>query len=607
MKIARPASSPNRFAHTSEAKRNTPFSLTLLFCLALAASATTARAQTTQQQGQVVPESAAAAAPVGEVIDDDDVLSIDSNLVSIPATVNESTGRAVPDLNLEDFELRVDGQLKAIGELGRADTPVVLAVLFDNSSSLSKAREFEKQAATRFFQRIVRPIDRAAIYSVSTVPVLARPLTNGVPALVRTVEQFPDPEGATALFDAIAEAARYLRPHEGRKVIVIVSDGNDTISELSFDQAVRSALSAGCQIYVVGTGDIENPNLTDTIARRRLQVMAAQTGGALYVPRTVEDLDTAFEQVSKDVSQQYVVSYYPTDDPSDGRFRTIDLRVKTRPTLRVRAREGYYATNGQSRVRPRRARGAQETDAVGAGVKGSAQDSRKQVASIDPLYAQPSAIMSAGRNESAAAGGVSFRTKAADGVRPSPRPGPQDEQAEPSNAAAATPTPARSIDPQLVRAATETALAVKPESHASTAGFKGTLSAAPVAPTVEMAKVEPAKVEPVKVESAPEPTPAAAKNEGPRAPVSGGVLNGKAKILPKPFYPTTARNVGAKGSVSVEVEIDEEGKVVSAQAVSGHLLLQNAAVLAARQARFAPTLLSGQPVRIKGRIVYNFL
>jgi protein TonB len=110
-----------------------------------------------------------------------------------------------------------------------------------------------------------------------------------------------------------------------------------------------------------------------------------------------------------------------------------------------------------------------------------------------------------------------------------------------------------------------------------------------------------------KVQIADEPPPPAATPTPPRAPISGGVLNGKAISLPKPAYPPIARAAHAAGTVVVQVLIDENGNVVSAHAVSGHPLLQAAAVGAARQARFSPTKLSGQPVKVTGVIQYNFV
>ena len=112
---------------------------------------------------------------------------------------------------------------------------------------------------------------------------------------------------------------------------------------------------------------------------------------------------------------------------------------------------------------------------------------------------------------------------------------------------------------------------------------------------------------PQKIDIAGEEPPPAATPTPPRAPISGGVLNGKAISLPKPAYPPIARAAHAAGTVTVQVLIDENGTVVSAKAISGHPLLQAVAVAAARQARFSPTKLSGQPVKVSGMIQYNFV
>jgi len=112
---------------------------------------------------------------------------------------------------------------------------------------------------------------------------------------------------------------------------------------------------------------------------------------------------------------------------------------------------------------------------------------------------------------------------------------------------------------------------------------------------------------PAKVQIADEPPPPEVKPTPPRAPISGGVLNGKAISLPKPAYPPIAKAAHASGTVTVQVTIDENGNVISAHAVSGHPLLQAVAVAAARGARFSPTKLSGQPVKVTGVITYNFV
>lgn len=278
----------------------------------------------------------------------DEVVRISSNLVPLPASVVDAQGRAVADLKAEDFVLKVDGEVKPVGDVSRAETPVSIALLFDNSSSQVSGRDFERQAGIRFLKSVVRSVDRAAVFSISTDPELSHPLTNEVPRLVRVIEGFPKPDAAaTALFDTVAMAAEYLKPQRTRKVIVIISDGTDTVSALDFDTTLKLILADDCQVYAVQTGNSESANLHDLAGAHRLKEFAAQTGGAVYVPRTNEELTAAFKQIATDLSQQYVLSYYPPGDLRDGRFRTFTLDVKTRPGLRVRTRKGYYAPKGQ--------------------------------------------------------------------------------------------------------------------------------------------------------------------------------------------------------------------------------------------------------------------
>jgi VWFA-related protein len=277
-------------------------------------------------------------------VDPNDVVRISSNLVPIPTSVVDRRGNAIVNLKLDDFELRVDGELRPLSDLTRSETSVRLAMLFDNSGSLDAAREFEKQAAIRFFRKVLRAKDEAAIYSIETDSYLAQPLTNDVARLEQTIAMFGRPEGGTSLFDAIIGAAHYLRPYSGRKVLVIVSDGIETTSHITdFDQVVQQVLADDCQIYVVQTGLYEGANLRALAAERRMEQLSGQTGGAVYIPKTIDQLDFAFNQIAADLSQQYVLSYYPGAEPRDGRLHQIELRIKSRNDVRVRSRKGYYS------------------------------------------------------------------------------------------------------------------------------------------------------------------------------------------------------------------------------------------------------------------------
>jgi Ca-activated chloride channel homolog len=281
---------------------------------------------------------------VSDEVDPDDVVRISSNLVPIPVSVVDARGNAVVNLKLDDFELRVDGQPRPLSDLTRSETSVRLVMLFDNSGSLDFARDFEKQAAMHFFRRVMRPVDEAAIYSIETDSRLAQPLTKDVGRLEQTIATFGKPEGGTSLFDAIIGAADYLRPYTGRRVLVIVSDGIETTSHHSeFETVVQHVLAGDSQIYVVQTGLYEGANLRALAAERRMEQLASQTGGAVYLPKTTTELDFAFNQIAADLSQQYILSYYPSAEHRDGRLHTLDLKIKARNDVRIRSRRGYYA------------------------------------------------------------------------------------------------------------------------------------------------------------------------------------------------------------------------------------------------------------------------
>ena len=298
------------------------------------------------------PTPVPASTPVS--VEDPDTIKVSSGLVPIPVSVFDARGRAILDLKIEDFILRINDKEVEIGELSRAESPVRLALLFDNSSSVTVAREFEKKAAIRFFRRVIRPEkDLVALFSVATVSRLEQPLTKDIDPLIDAIEGFAPPEGATSLLDGIVEASKYLGEASGRRVIVIVSDGDDTISDASFDETIKALQVANVQVYVVKTTDFENAirtgqrkgsaNLRQLAAEHRMQEIAKQTGGYVWSPLDEDELDQAFDQISAELAQQYVISYYPEPEPERrGEFRSIGVAVKNRPATTIRTRKGYY-------------------------------------------------------------------------------------------------------------------------------------------------------------------------------------------------------------------------------------------------------------------------
>lgn len=294
--------------------------------------------------------------PTPKPKDDPDVIKVDSSLVPIPVSVTDASGRAVTTLKLADFELKIDGTAVDIGEISRSDSPIRLAMLFDNSSSVMIARDFEKEAAVRFFRRIIRPDrDLASLFSLSDYTRLEQPLTREVSLLTQAIKLFPEPKGATALLDGLIEVADYLTSAEGRRVIVIVSDGEDTYSDIktTLEMVIKRLQIANCQVYVVNTKEFENykrtglrggnANIRTLTAERRMQELAAQTGGAVYSPIDEDEMNAAFARISSELSEQYVLSYYPEEETEKrGELRLISVEVKGRPNVTLRTRKGYY-------------------------------------------------------------------------------------------------------------------------------------------------------------------------------------------------------------------------------------------------------------------------
>ncbi|MDT7602389.1 MAG: Ca-activated chloride channel [Acidobacteriota bacterium] len=633
----------------------------------------TGNAQTQQGSSSSAPPSAATQTPPNSPteVDEDEVYKVDSNLVPVSANVTDATGRVVADLKLEDFELRVDGQPKPISDLSHAETPVRIALLFDNSSSIRPTRELEKQAAINFFRMVIRPVDQAAIFSISTIPTLDQPLTNEVPRLVRTIERYGEVEGSTALFDTIVMAADYLRPQPGRKVMIIVSDGVETTSTLQdFGEMVRRVLASDCQVFVIQTGLSENANIRDLVAERRMQDLTAYTGGFVNVPKLPSDLELAFTQIAADLSQQYVLSYYPNDDARDGRFRVITLRVKSRPNVRVRARRGYYPrrhenlsslapgdastdTSAPYAIRdpivtmPLPNASPREAASGAREVASSASTRAPNIANapthgsknLDPDADETPPASSANARPTVRLG--TFNPSQSSTVEP---PAQNSHDSPPKNEAASAPNEAARTPSPLTTPRTENNQP-NPTQSASLTSTNDTASPAPAQTPKATDETQPSaagdsntkearrprqatgaqssstqnspppnSTTPSTSQASPQassPAPAQSSNTQAGEPpkklvVSGGVLNSRAKTLPVPLYPETARRMRVGGLVMVEVTVDESGKVVEARAASGPVLLRPAAVAAARQARFPPTLVEGQPVRVTGVINYTF-
>jgi Ca-activated chloride channel family protein len=290
----------------------------------------------------------------------EETIRINSDLVNVVVTPAGGPASALPDLKQEDFEILGDGAPQEISNFSReADQPLRMVMLFDTSMSVAQTLDFERRAAARFFERVIRPQDRAAVFSVSTDVVVLQEFTNKTPLLVDAIRQL-DAQGATSLYDGIYLAADYIKNARGRRVIVIVSDGGDTTSNKSLLDALAQTQKSDALIFAVFTGNPwRSQNLRDLAAERALETLTRETGGEVLKPRlaprknrsryddetdelSLKELDRAFTDLAEQLRTQYVLGFYSTNEKRDGSFRKLSVRIK-KPGYQARARTGYYA------------------------------------------------------------------------------------------------------------------------------------------------------------------------------------------------------------------------------------------------------------------------
>jgi len=289
---------------------------------------------------------------------DDKPLKLKADLVTVITSVTDSAGNQINDLTQKDFDLYEDGAVQDIAGLYReGQIPLRLIFLFDTSGSIRHRFDFEQRAAAHFFRNVMRQGDQAALMSVSSEAKIELQFTSDVDQLVGSLGQLK-PQGATALYDAMIMAARYLRPSDGRHVMVVLSDGTDTVSTSTLAQALSEAQRSDAIIYGVhSTGVAPSASVQDLAGEFVLKAMCEDTGGRAFFPpiyedqkKEVRDLDEIYKRLAAEVRAQYVLTYYSKGELiSDanprgrlGTFRAIRVEVK-RPGLQVRARRGYYA------------------------------------------------------------------------------------------------------------------------------------------------------------------------------------------------------------------------------------------------------------------------
>jgi Ca-activated chloride channel homolog len=350
------ALSPLRFVAPS--RRPVAASLVLAAALCFLPSGFSQSGRPTPPPQKPPPQSQARPAPPSEdsrprrtsdAPQDEKPLKLKASLVTVITSVTDAAGNQINDLAQKDFEIYEDNTLQEIAGFYReGQVPLRLIFLFDTSSSIRHRFDFEQRAAAQFFRNVMRPGDQAALMSVSTESKIELQLTPDVEQLVNAIGQLKA-QGATALYDGMITAARYLRPSEGRHVMVVLSDGSDTVSTSTLAQALTEAQKSDMAIYAVhSTGVAPSANVQDLAGEFVMKAMCEDTGGRAFFPpiyddqkKESRDLDEIYKRLAAEVRAQFVLTYYSKSEGAPGTFRPIRVEVK-RPGVQVRARRGYY-------------------------------------------------------------------------------------------------------------------------------------------------------------------------------------------------------------------------------------------------------------------------
>jgi len=288
--------------------------------------------------GVTIATAAATAAAQGAT------LHVDVKLVNIFVNVADRNGAFVGGLKREDFALFEDGRPQEIALFERqSEMPLDLTLAVDTSGSVRKDMSEETQAARRFVHAILRPQDQMSVLQFATEVRELTPFTSKEAQIDRALGEL-HADWATALYDAIYLGSDGLGKKQGRKVLVVVSDGDDTVQSTTYAQALEEALRNEVMIYSIIDVPIEASAGRDTGGEHALITLAEQTGGKYFYVEA-GGLDKAFAQVSDDLRTQYLIGYYPRHQLPGVTFHRLTVTVPRAAAdeFNIRHKTGYYS------------------------------------------------------------------------------------------------------------------------------------------------------------------------------------------------------------------------------------------------------------------------
>lgn len=283
-----------------------------------------------------------AAAPLSFSQEDEDaVIAVDSSLVILNATILDKTGKNIHGLQQKQFRIFEDGSEQQISFFAAEETPFAAVILLDTSGSMEERVSMARAAAIRFLDGL-RENDTAAIYKFDSKVSLVQKFSNTRDINEAVFDLKAD--GMTAMNDAIFQAAEELgkRP-EKRRAIVVLSDGQDTISRRSASKALKAALAANVLIYAVDMSPVNGSGGQRIQNQGALKNFAEKTGGTFLATPGGAAMRDAFKNIVDELGVQYTLGYQPSNSKKDGKWRAIELRV-SRPNLTIRTRKGYNAS-----------------------------------------------------------------------------------------------------------------------------------------------------------------------------------------------------------------------------------------------------------------------
>jgi len=263
--------------------------------------------------------------------------------VQLHASVIDEKQHPVTNLDRDAFTVFEDGQPQRITSFRREDIPVALGILIDNSGSMRDKRAQVNQAALNLV-RASNPQDEVFVVNFNDESYLDAPLTNNMVKLKEALDHV-DSRGGTAMYDAvIASVPELERSKLDKKVLLVVTDGEDNASRMSLEQAVRHVQDEnGPVIYTIGIFSDDQPRKKRD--QRALRTLSERTGGVAFFPRDLHEVDQISQDVAHDIRNQYTIGYKPIKPQSQGGYRSVRVEAKSKGfgRMQVRTRSGYYA------------------------------------------------------------------------------------------------------------------------------------------------------------------------------------------------------------------------------------------------------------------------